>query len=132
MSLSAQVIHDTASWICLLLLLCGDIELHPGPRPKATRLPLSAPLGSAAQRLAPEEMRKRLKARDALRAWLAANGTDYDTFIHWDLGMAAVALAEYGRWLYDEGESRQTYVQTVLAVVDERRDWRGHVQQAWD
>jgi hypothetical protein len=41
-------------------------------------------------------------------------------------------LALYGQHLYDTGAARGGFSETILAIVDQRRDWRRSLRIAWD
>eukprot|EP00439_Symbiodinium_sp_Y106_P012221 s279_g1.t2 len=124
---SARIPKNPARWLRFLLLLCGDIEPHPGPAPeRQPRGPLDLQAGFASS--AAHKMRKSL---DGFLKWLREEaGCDPD-LVFKTSEHTALALRGYGLHLYSTGLPRYLYVYAFTAVQDLHPQHRNFLTAAW-
>ena len=124
---SARIPKNPARWLRFLLLLCGDIEPHPGPAPeRQPRGPLDLQAGFASS--AAHKMRKSL---DGFLKWLREEaGCDPD-LVFKTSEHTALALRGYGLHLYSTGLPRYLYVYAITAVQDLHPQHRNFLTAAW-
>ena len=122
---SAQVPKLPARWLRMLLMLCGDIEPHPGPSRKP-RGELDMTIGFHKQ--ASLRMKRCL---DAFAEWVKEEmNLDFDK-VAASAEHIALALRAYGLHLFRHGHPRYLLVYALTAVQDTYPQHRPFLGGAW-
>ena len=115
-----------ARWLRLFLLLGGDIEVNPGPKPLIPRGPLDLESGFAAS-----TRYKMAKSLERFRAWILAEFGAFLEQILVSADRASTALRAYGLHLYAAGLPRYLLVYAITSIQDLCPGFRNHLTSAW-
>ena len=135
MALAAASFPKVAGrWVKMLLLLCGDIERNPGPWSpptrgsvqRAPRGPLDDSVGFSTATAARMD-----QCLQGFRMWLHEHlDVEFDEVASSPQALA-LALRNYGRFLYEHGHARYLLVYAITAVQDRLPHVRGFLGPAW-
>jgi hypothetical protein len=122
--MASRVSKNPARWIRFLLLLCGDIHPHPGP--KMPRGPMDLSVGFVEQ--TSSRMRKCV---DAFNRWCDEElKIQFQKLVH-DSQALAWALRAYGLYCFESGLPRYLFVYTLTGMQEFYPSLRAHLGLAW-
>lgn len=121
-------------WLRMLLLLGGDIERNPGPRPSAAnkRIPrgeLDMSVGLA--RATSKRMTNCVRLFDDINEWLQSEASCSVEDVCWDTMAAPLAVQAYGMHLYQQGFPKYLVVYTIAGLQDSYPHLKPFTAPAW-
>ncbi len=122
---------NPARWLRFLLMLCGDIEPHPGPRyhqenSYQPRGALDMTVG-----FAPATAERMQKCLEGFKRWVEQEAELSWLAVVSDAAAIGAALRGYGLFCFERGYPRYLYVYSITAMQDQYPFCKNQLNIAW-